>query len=100
MSLFPFPERALGAAVQSGVRRLLVQDTFTAGSTTAYRDLTVQPTPTVSVVNQGGVWKVVFTGLLTSSATVNGTYVPVPGATSPYTIPTGSAPAQFYRAVF
>jgi len=82
------------------VRRVLVQDTFTPGSINAYRALTVQPTPTVSLSNQGGVWKIVFTGVLVSSSTVNGTYVPVPGATSPYTIPAGPAPAQFYRAAW
>ena len=29
---------------------------------------------------------------------VNGTFTPILGATSPYLIPTGSAPALFYRA--
>jgi hypothetical protein len=82
------------------VRRILVQDTTTPGSINSYRALTVQPTPTVTLSNQGGVWKIVFTGMLMSSSTVNGTYVPVAGATSPYTIPTGPAPAQFYRAAW
>jgi len=60
----------------------------------------VQPTPTISVVKDAGVFKIVFTGMLMSSSTVTGTYVPVAGATSPYTIPTGQAPAQFYRSAF
>ena len=80
------------------VRRVLVQDTLTAGSINAYRALTVQPTPTISVVKDAGVVKIVFTGSLMSSGTVDGTYVPVAGATSPYTIPTGAAPALFYRS--
>ena len=82
------------------VRRILVQDTTTPGSINSYRALTVQPTPTVTLSNRAGVWKIVFTGMLMSSSTVNGTYVPVAGATSPYTIPTGPAPAQFYRAAW
>jgi hypothetical protein len=80
-------------------RRVLMQDTATVGSLNSYRKLTVIPTPTISASNVGGVWKITFTGSLVSSPTPNGTYSPVPGATTPYTIPTGSAPA-FYRSAF
>ncbi|HTH46198.1 MAG TPA: hypothetical protein VMB21_01675, partial [Candidatus Limnocylindria bacterium] len=38
-----------------------------------------------------------YTGTLTESTSVNGSYTPVAGATSPYTIPL-NAPAKFYRA--
>jgi len=41
---------------------------------------------------------ITFTGTLQSSTTVNGTYQDVSGATSPYPVPTGSAPAKFYRS--
>jgi hypothetical protein len=36
--------------------------------------------------------------VLRSSATANGTYQPVAGASNPYTIPTSAAPMMFYRA--
>jgi hypothetical protein len=39
---------------------------------------------------------ITFTGTLTSSPTVNGTYTPVAGATSPYTIPATTG-AAFYK---
>ena len=50
-------------------------------------------TPTIGM---GSTGVITYTGVLQSSATVNGTYAPVAGATSPYTIPrTGTA--MFYR---
>ncbi len=39
---------------------------------------------------------ITYTGVLTESTTVNGTYNDVAGATSPFTVPT-TAPAKFYR---
>lgn len=80
------------------VRRVLVNDESTAGSIKGYRAVTVQPTPTISVVKEGGVSKIYYTGTLRAAATVNGSYQPVAGATNPYTIPTGAAPAMFYRS--
>jgi hypothetical protein len=77
-------------------RRVLLQDTAVTGSLNAYRELRV---PTIQVVKQAGVSQVIFSGSLLSSPTVNGTYTPVSGATSPYTIPAGS-PTQFYRSTF
>lgn len=51
-------------------------------------------TPTISI-SSGGI--ITYTGTLESSATVNGGYAPVTGATSPYTAPkTGGA--MFYRS--
>ena len=50
-------------------------------------------TPTIGISSAGVI---TYTGVLRSSATVNGTYAPVAGATSPYTVPkTGTA--MFYR---
>ena len=50
-------------------------------------------TPTIGVSAAGVI---TYAGVLRSSATVNGTYAPVAGATSPYTVPkTGTA--MFYR---
>jgi len=54
--------------------------------------------PAVSISNQNGTLTITFTGTLTSSTTVNGNYAPVTGATSPYTVPKGTTPAQFYRS--
>jgi hypothetical protein len=43
-----------------------------------------------------GAVTITFTGTLTSSSTVNGTYTAVAGATSPYTVPITNG-AQFYK---
>jgi hypothetical protein len=55
-------------------------------------------TPTISISTVAGVTKITFTGTLTSSTTANGTYTAVPGATSPYTVNTGTG-STFYRSV-
>jgi hypothetical protein len=56
-------------------------------------------THTVSAALVGGQVKITFTGTLFSSPTVNGTYTAVAGATtSPYTVPSGSGTALFFRA--
>jgi hypothetical protein len=54
--------------------------------------------PELSITTTGGAITITFTGRLQSSATVNGTYQDVTGATSPYpvTTPTGT---RFYRSV-
>jgi hypothetical protein len=52
---------------------------------------------TITIGKSGTSWQITYTGVLRSSGTANGTYAPVNGATSPYTIPTGS-PTQFYRS--
>ena len=55
--------------------------------------------PTVSVATVNGQVVITYTGTLQSSSTVNGTYAPVSGASSPYTVPnTGTPGAAFYRA--
>jgi hypothetical protein len=55
-------------------------------------------TPTISIAVQGGSLVITYTGTLYSSSTVNGTYNPVSGAASPYTVPTGAGAIQFYRS--
>jgi hypothetical protein len=77
---------------------VIINDTNTPASLVAYRAVKVQPTPTLSVGKQGTSWVITYTGVLRSSATVGGSYQPVSGASSPYTIPTSSAPMMFYRA--
>ncbi|MBN9688895.1 MAG: hypothetical protein J0M24_01540 [Verrucomicrobia bacterium] len=56
--------------------------------------------PTITVTREAsGDVVLTYVGTLQSSATVNGTFAPVAGATSPYRIPAGSqAGAQLYRA--
>jgi hypothetical protein len=58
----------------------------------------VTPLPSVGVGKQGNNVVITFTGTLTSSTSVNGTYTPLPGATSPYTVPAGTAQSQFYKS--
>ncbi|MBN8248414.1 MAG: discoidin domain-containing protein, partial [Verrucomicrobia bacterium] len=53
----------------------------------------VVPDPTISISGS----TITFTGTLQSSATLGGTYAPVAGATSPYTIPAETG-VLFYRA--
>jgi hypothetical protein len=57
----------------------------------------VVTTPTIGINTVNGVTTITFTGRLTSSATANGTYTDVPGATSPYTVNTGTG-STFYRS--
>lgn len=77
---------------------MLVNDVNTAGSINGYRVVTVQPTPAIKVVNEGGVVKVYYTGTLRAATTVDGTYQAVAGASSPYTVPTSAALRMFYRS--
>jgi hypothetical protein len=81
---------ALGAT-----NMVLLDDPAVASALQAYRAVTVVTAPTISVSPHGVI---TYTGVLRASATVNGTYQPVSGASSPYTIPTSSAPTMFYRA--
>jgi hypothetical protein len=78
--------------------RTLVNDSTDTRSLKAYRDVTQLPRPTMSLVFQGGAWKIVYTGTLQATATLGSNYQDVQSASSPYTLPTGSAPQMFYRA--
>lgn len=69
-----------------------------------YRDYGDTPSATVPTIsetrNANGTITIVFTGVLYSSDTANGTYIPVPSATSPFVVnPTTSGKtAVFYKA--
>ena len=69
-----------------------------AGKDLSQAVVNIEPGPAISLSQQGNSWVITYTGTLYSSSTVNGTYAPVSGATSPYTIPIGAAPLQFYRS--
>jgi hypothetical protein len=83
---------------QDGSRHL-VNDTTDPSSVLAFRAVTVNPVqpPKLSFAKQGNSWVLTYEGTLYSSSTVNGTYGPVAGASSPYTIPANTS-IQFYRA--
>jgi len=81
-----------------GANTAIIGDTNTPTSMVAYRAVTSLPTPTLSVGKQGTSWVITYTGVLRSCATVGGSYQPVSGASSPYTVPTSAAPMMFYRA--
>jgi hypothetical protein len=54
--------------------------------------------PELSITGTGGALTITFTGKLQSSATADGTYQDVVGATSPYPVPTPTG-TQFFRSV-
>jgi len=58
-----------------------------------YGDFSAVVTPTIGMSADGVL---TFTGVLQSSATIDGTFTPVAGATSPYTVPKTGA-GTFYR---
>lgn len=61
--------------------------------------LATTPTiPTISMTRSGNQLLIQFSGRLLSSSDAAGPYSPVPGATSPYTVPLNST-QQFYRSV-
>ena len=59
---------------------------------------TVTP-PELSITTTGGAITITFTGKLQSSATADGTYQDVAGATSPYPVPAPTTGTKFYRSV-
>ncbi|MBN9690259.1 MAG: Ig-like domain-containing protein [Verrucomicrobia bacterium] len=60
-----------------------------------FNDAATTVPPTISI--QGST--ITYTGTLQSSTTLGGTYAPVAGASSPYTIPAATTGANFFRAV-
>jgi hypothetical protein len=84
---------ALGAT-----NMVVINDTTNPSSLVAYRAIKVLPTPTLSVGKQGTSWVITYSGVLKSSATANGTYQPVAGASNPYIIPT-SETGYFTRSL-
>jgi hypothetical protein len=77
--------------------KILLNDTATAGAIKTYQAVTTVSSPTVSVSKNATEVILTFTGTLESSDTVNGTYTPVAGATSPLHVPFATAAAKFYR---
>lgn len=64
-----------------------------------FGDVAAATIPTISISRNGsGAPIITFTGTLYSSTTVNGTYTPVSGAASPYTVPTTTAATTFFKA--
>jgi hypothetical protein len=75
---------------------------FTDSAVTIYDynySFVVNGLPSIRINVNGVSWVITYTGTLYSSPTVNGTYAPVLGASSPYTVPIGSGPSRFYRSV-
>jgi hypothetical protein len=89
----------VSAGLAADGNRSLINDVTDPNSPLAYLPTaaTITARPSVSVGKSGNNVVITFTGTLTSSPTVNGTYTPVAGAASPYTVPAGSA-AGFYKS--
>jgi len=83
------------ASVATDGTRTLVNDGTVPGAVMAFRAVTV---PRISIARVGNNYVITYTGVLRSSSSVTGTFNIVPGATSPYTIPSTAAPMLFYRA--
>lgn len=79
--------------------RILVNDSNNAASLKAYKTRAYTPPPdvTISIARAGETAKITFTGVLQAADKVDGTYAPVTGATSPYTVPAGTT-TKYYRA--
>jgi len=75
-------------------------DRLFVGSFRNFGDFTAATTgPTLTISGTGGNLTITFTGSkLQQSATVNGTFTDIAGATSPYPVPKNT-PAMFFRAV-
>ena len=74
------------------------QAIFTVGKNSGKSfDTPSAPAPTLVFGKSGNSWVLTYTGTLYSSSTANGSYAPVNGASSPYTIPANTT-IQFYRA--
>ena len=80
-----------------GGGKILVNDSATTGSVLLYRGVVGVSTPTVSIANGGTEVVITYTGTLEASDSVDGTYTPVAGATSPLHVPVAAAAAKFYR---
>ncbi|HEX7652145.1 MAG TPA: hypothetical protein VF607_01485, partial [Verrucomicrobiae bacterium] len=81
--------------------KILLNDSATAGSLKAFRAVKVTAPPTISLAKAAnGDIVITFTGTLQSTSSLApAAFAPVAGATSPYTIPAGSAAAAaFYRS--
>lgn len=63
-----------------------------------FNDAPASVQPTIGITRSGAVVSINYTGKLMSSATADGVYTEVTGATSPYTVDTTKAVQTFYRA--
>jgi len=63
----------------------------------AFRAVTIQPPPTLSIAREGNQIILTFTGTLQQADNVTGPYTDVAGATSPYRVNITPG-AKFYRA--
>ena len=77
--------------------KILLNDAATAGAIKTYQALTTVSSPTVSVSKNGTEVILTYTGTLEASDSVNGTYTPVAGATSPLHVPFAAGTGKFYR---
>jgi hypothetical protein len=89
-SVSPQGNRALVNGTQPGAlksyrRRTVAEPALPAG------------TPTLGLLRDGAVFRLQYTGTLESAPTVNGPFSPVAGATSPYTLPSGTGDEGYYR---
>ncbi|MES2707084.1 MAG: PA domain-containing protein [Verrucomicrobiota bacterium] len=85
-------------SVDSAGVRHLVNSPDDELSLKAYASVTAGTEPTISVSRTGGSVVITFTGTLQSSTDLI-TFGNVQNATSPYTVPAGSPPRMFFRAV-
>jgi hypothetical protein len=76
-------------SVQPGGTKVLVNDNSVAGYVKAFQARTAVNRPTVAIAGSS----ITYSGTLQSSATVNGTFTDVAGASSPYTV----TATGFYR---
>jgi hypothetical protein len=77
------------ASIQPDGTKILVNDTATPGYVKAFRARTAVNRPTIAIAGAS----ITYSGTLQSSATVNGTFTDVAGASSPYTV----TATGFYR---
>jgi hypothetical protein len=86
--------------IKSDGSRVLVNDTANGGPA-GFQEGTIPIPPDVTIsASLNASRQVVLqwsVGTLLSAASVNGPYTPVAGATSPYVVNPGNAPAQYYR---
>ncbi len=86
-------------SVTASGERILINDRANSNALKGYKARTATPVPTkptLSYTRSGSDIVITYTGVLQSSATVNGTYTDVSGATSPATVSTTSG-SLFYR---
>jgi hypothetical protein len=97
-----YPEDGTATLDDIGIWRqaltpLEVTQIHSAGITSGRSFDTVSSEVTIGIAKNGAVWQITYTGTLQSSATADGTYTDVQGATSPYNVDTSTG-NQFFRS--